>query len=122
MRCVLLKLIYYNLKLSNILSFYLQLTKLDQSMLSGLGALQILNIRNNLLRTVAANSFLFQHNLHILLLSHNDLETLHSRAIAGLPVLNSLSLDNNRLTGLHRNALRNCSSLQVSPFYIKYLG
>ena len=81
-------------------------------MLSGLGALQILNIRNNILHTVSANSFLFQHNLHILLLSHNDLESLHPRAVAGLPVLNSLSLDHNRLRGLHRNALRNCSSLQ----------
>lgn len=91
---------------------YNKLTKLDQSLLSGLSALQILSIRNNRLHTVSANSFLFQHNLHILLLSHNELETLHPRAISGLPVLNSLSLDHNRLRGLHRNALRNCSSLQ----------
>ena len=40
------------------------------------------------------------------------LQTLHPRAVAGLPVLNSLSLDHNRLRSLHRNALRNCSSLQ----------
>ena len=89
-----------------------KLTKLDQSMLSGLTALQILNVGNNNIHTVSANTFLFQHNLHILLLSHNDLETLHPRAVAGLPVLNSLSLDHNQLRSLHRNALRNCSSLQ----------
>ena len=91
---------------------YNRLTKLDQSMLGGLTALQILNVCNNNLHTVAANTFLFQHNLHILLLSHNDLESLHPRAVSGLPVLNSLSLDHNRLRSLHRNALRNCSSLQ----------
>ena len=89
-----------------------KLTKLDQSMLSGLTALQILNVGDNNIHTVSANTFLFQHNLHILLLSHNDLETLHPRAVAGLPVLNSLSLDHNQLRSLHRNALRNCSSLQ----------
>ena len=71
---------------------YNRLTKLDQSMLGGLTALQILNVCNNNLHTVAANTFLFQHNLHILLLSHNDLESLHPRAVSGLPVLNSLSL------------------------------
>lgn len=100
---------------------YNKLTKLDQSLLSGLTALQILNVRNNNLHSVAANAFLFQHNLHILLLSHNDLETLHPRAIAGLPVLNSLSLDHNRLRGLHRNALKNCSSLQDLALNNNYL-
>ena len=46
---------------------------------------------------VLADGSLRVPNLHILLLSSNQLEALSSNSLAGLPVLSSISLDQNKL-------------------------
>ena len=52
------------------------------------------------------------HNLHSLVLSHNDLEAIHHETLTGLSVLNSLAIDHNKLHTLHAMALKNCSVLE----------
>ena len=64
------------------------------------------------LMTVSGQSVALLPNLHILLLSSNLLTSLHPRALAGLGVLSSLALNQNRLKDLPAGLLANTSSLQ----------
>ena len=64
-------------------------------------------------RTVTAQCLALLPNLHILLLAGNQLTSLHPRALAGLEVLSSLSLNQNRLRDLPPGLLANASYLQA---------
>ena len=64
------------------------------------------------LHSVSTHAFMSLHNLHSLVLSHNDLEAIHHETLTGLSVLNSLAIDHNKLHTLHAMALKNCSVLE----------
>lgn len=90
-----------------------KITKLESEMFGDLFAVQILNMRHNLLENIDADTFASMSNLHKLLLSHNKIKYLDAYSLNGLTVLSLLSIDNNVLTGVHPEAFRNCSSLQI---------
>jgi Leucine-rich repeat (LRR) protein len=65
------------------------------------------------LTTVSGHSLAQLPNLHTLLLSHNQLASIHPRALAGLGVLSSLSLNQNKLRDLPPGLFANTSSLKA---------
>jgi Leucine-rich repeat (LRR) protein len=65
------------------------------------------------LTTLTAQSLALLPNLHILLAAHNQISSLHPRALAGLGVLSSLALNQNRLRDLPPGLFANTSSLQA---------
>jgi Leucine-rich repeat (LRR) protein len=65
------------------------------------------------LTTVSGHSLAQLPNLHTLLLSHNQLASIHPRALAGLGVLSSLSLNQNKLRDLPHGLFANTSSLKA---------
>jgi Leucine-rich repeat (LRR) protein len=66
--------------------------------------------------SVGAQTLALLPNLHILLLSSNQLTSLHPRSLAGLGVLSSLALNQNRLRDLPPGLFANTSSLQECGF------
>ncbi|XP_037940095.1 toll-like receptor 6 [Teleopsis dalmanni] len=86
------------------------ISQLQPAIFKDLYTLQILNLCYNQIENFIINTFVPMNNLHTLLLSYNRLKYLDAYALNGLHVLSLLSLDNNKLIGLHIDAFRNCSS------------
>ena len=56
-----------------------------------------------------SRAFVAQKNLHLLDLSHNQLEILEHQTLTGLDVLHTLALSHNKLHSLHPSSLKNCT-------------
>ncbi|RWS15631.1 slit 3 protein-like protein [Dinothrombium tinctorium] len=73
--------------------------------------LQVLLLHHNEIESIADNAFASLYNLQSLVLSHNRLSRIDGTCFNGLQALSSLALDNNAIEFVHRDAFRNITNL-----------
>lgn len=88
------------------------LTRIDAQTFQSLMFLQVLDMRNNSIGFVDERAFMPLTNLHTLNLSGNRLHIISAGLFNGMYVLSRLVLSNNLITLIDRHAFRNCSSLK----------
>ena len=78
-----------------------RLTTLDDDLLMPtISSLKVLQLANNQLTTISANTVARMANMQRLVLSYNHIDTLHERAFAGMYALERMYLDHNQLATL----------------------
>ncbi|KAL1491727.1 hypothetical protein ABEB36_012282 [Hypothenemus hampei] len=88
-----------------------RVVRLESNVFRDLYSLQILRLNDNFIEHIPEGTFAALYNLHTLIISNNKLTRIEKDTFNGLHVL-SLSLDNNKISWIHNDALRNCTSLQ----------
>ncbi|XP_038110560.1 toll-like receptor Tollo [Culex quinquefasciatus] len=90
---------------------YNSLSKIDRHVFRELYSLQVLNLENNLIETIADNAFSDLKNLVALTLSHNKLKRIDQHHFSELYVLNQLYIESNLIESMHSRALENLTNL-----------
>lgn len=99
--------------LVNIHITYTELMALEDYVLHATKVLQSLNLRENKIRSIAANAFKGLTTLKHLTLSYNELNSLHAKVFNDLRSLEMLSLSNNKLHYIDEHLLSENKNLLV---------